>query len=105
MPLPRPAGPRALWADLRAFAAERTKHQWIAAFLAVMMPIIIVVGFYYDGKTNIDPGEQVIYVESWSATRTDVEIKAAQEERAKLQKAQQAERQRQYKELEKRFGM
>ena len=69
------------------------------------MPIIIVIGFITDAKTNIMPGEQIVYVESWSANRTDEEIKAAQIERQKAVDAAALERQRQFKQLEKRFGM
>ena len=105
MSLPRPSSPRALIADFRAFARERSRHQWIAAILAVVMPIVIVIAFYTDAKTNIAPGEQVIYVDSWSAKRTDAEIVAAQKEREDAERAQAAERQRQFKELEKRFGV
>ncbi len=105
MPLPRPASPRAVWADLRAFMRERPKHQWIAATAAVVMPLVIIFGFYKDAQTNIAPGEQVVYAESWTGNRTDEEIRAAQEERQKNREAIQAERQRQFKELEKKFGM
>jgi Mg2+/Co2+ transporter CorB len=105
MPLPRPASPRTLWADLRAFTREGGRHKWIAAFFAIVMPIVIVIGFIVDSRTNIMPGEQVIYAESWSANRTDEEIRAAQEEREKERQAIAAERQRQFKELEKKFGI
>lgn len=105
MPLPRPASPRALWADLRNFTRERSPHQWVAAFFALVMPLVIVVGFYFDAQTNIMPGEQIVYVDSWSGNRTDEEILAAQKAREQEQKAIAAERQRQFKELEKKFGM
>ena len=105
MPLPRPASPRVLWADLRAFAKERSRHQWIAAFFAIAMPIVIVFGFIVDARTNIAPGEQLIYVDSWSANRTDTEIKAAQAKREEERQAMAAERQRQFKELEKKLGI
>jgi hypothetical protein len=105
MPLPRPASPRALWADLRNFTRERSPHQWVAAFFALVMPLVIVVGFYFDAQTNIMPGEQIVYVDSWSGNRTDEEIVAAQKAREEEQKAIATERQRQFKELEKRFGM
>jgi predicted membrane-bound mannosyltransferase len=78
MPLPRPASPRALWADLRAFTSERRPHHWVAMALAVAIPIAIIVTFYFDGQTNIAPGPQLIYVESWPASRTDAQIKAQQ---------------------------
>jgi hypothetical protein len=105
MPLPRPASPRVLIADLKAFARERSPVQWIAASVAVLMPIIIVAGFVKDAKTNISPGEQIMFVDSWSANRTDAEIKADQVKRQRLEDAQKAERQRQFKELERKFGM
>ncbi len=105
MPLPRPASPSALWADLRAFARERGRHQWVAAFFALVMPVVIVVGFIVDANTNTMPGEQTIYVESWSAKRTDAEIKAAQKRREEERQAGAEERQRQFKELEKKFGI
>jgi len=105
MSLPRPASPRALWSDLRTFAKQRSRHQMIAAFAAVAMPIAIIVAFYFDGKTNIMPGEQVIYVENWPANRSDAEIKAQQKIDQERKDKALAERQRQYKQLEKRFGM
>jgi hypothetical protein len=105
MALPRPSSPRVLWADLRTFARERSKVQWIAALVAIAMPIVIVAGFIKDAKTNIAPGEQLTYVESWGSNRTDAEIKAAQEQREKDRQAAAVERQRQFKAIEKKFGM
>jgi hypothetical protein len=100
MPLPRPASPRALWADLRAFTSERRPHQWVAAALAVAIPIGILVLFVLDGRTNILPGPQLIYVESWPASRTDAEIKAQQKiDQAARDKANK-ERQAQFKRLD-----
>ena len=105
MPLPRPSSPRVLWQDLRAFARERPKHQWIAATAAIAMPVIILIGFYKDGQTNILPGEQIVFAESWSENRSEAEIKASQAERQKRREAALAERQRQFQELERRLGM
>ncbi|MFN3943344.1 MAG: hypothetical protein ACK4K7_00275 [Allosphingosinicella sp.] len=105
MPLPRPASPKALWTDLRSFFRQRSKHQLIAAFLALTMPLVIIFGFIRDAQTNIGPRPQVIYVESWPEDRTDEEIVAAQREHQAQREAAQAERQRQYKELQRRLGM
>ncbi len=77
----------------------------IAAFFAVAMPIIIVVGFYFDSQTNIMPGEQIVYVENWPSTRTDEEIKAQQKIDQERRDKALAERQRQFKEVERRLGM
>jgi len=105
MALPRPAAPKALLADLKAFARERSRHQWVAAALAILMPVVILVGFYYDSRTNIAPGEQLIYVESWSANRTDAEIVAQQKADQERKEKLKAERQRQFQKLEKQLGI
>ncbi len=105
MPLPRPASPRALIADIRAFAAQRPKHQWIALFLALAMPLGILVVFTIDARTNINPGEQVIFAESWTANRTDDETEAAQVERQRERERAEAERRRQWQALGDRLGI
>ena len=89
-----PTGPGDVCADGRS-----------AALFAVSMPVVIVFGFIKDAKTNIAPGEQIIYAQSWSSNRTDAEIKADQAKREKQREAAVAERQRQFKALERRFGM
>jgi hypothetical protein len=108
MPLPRPASPRALWADIRAFTAERRSHHWVALALAIAMPVAIIVIFVMDGHTNIMPGPQLIYVESWPANRTDAQIKAEQKiDQAARDKAKK-EKQAQFKRLDeglKRYGI
>ena len=105
MALPRPASPRALWSDLRSFLRQRSRYQTIGAVFAVAMPVIILVLFYYDTKTNIMPRERIVYVENWPSTRTDAEIIAQQKIDQERRDKALAERQRQYKELGKRLGM
>lgn len=105
MALPRPSSPKVLLADLKAFARERNRHQLVAGALAILMPVVILVGFYYDSRTNIAPGEQLIYVESWSATRTDEEIIAQQKIDQAEKERRAAERQRQFQKLEKQLGI
>jgi len=100
MPLPRPAGPRVLWQDLRAFWSQRPRHQWLAATLAILIPIGILVAFYYDAQTNIAPGEQVIFVDSWSANRTDAEIIAKQEVDLERRKAAEERRRQEWQRLD-----
>jgi hypothetical protein len=92
MPLPRPSGPRVLWQDLQNFWRDRPRHQWVAAVLAILIPVGIVVAFYFDAQTNIAPGPQVIMVESWPQSRTDEEIKAKQ--KIDLRRREQAEERR-----------
>ena len=103
MPLPRPASPRALWADIRAFTSERRPHHWVALALALSIPLGIVFIFDLDGRTNIAPGPQLIYVESWPANRTDEQIKAEQKvDQAARDKARK-ERQAQFKRLDEKL--
>lgn len=103
MPLPRPASPRALWADLRAFASERRPHQWVAAALAVAIPLAILFIFDLDGRTNIMPGPQLIYVESWPANRTDEQIKAEQKVDQAARDKLKKERQEQFRKLDEKL--
>ena len=102
MPLPRPASPRALWSDLKAFTAERSRYQWAGAAIAVAMPCILIFLFVVD-TSNIKRGPQLIYVESWSANRTDAEIVADQKKRQAEKEAAQKQRQEEMKRLSDRL--
>ena len=62
MPLPRPARPGILWNDVRALWNERPRHKWIAGTLAVLIPVGILVSFYYDAQTNVRPIRTIFYV-------------------------------------------
>src|SRR3954463_8130944 len=98
---PRPAGPRALIADLREFTRQRSRVQWVGAVVAVAMPILIVAGFYHDSSHGIAPGPQLIYVESWPASRTDAQTKADQVKDQAKREAMRKEPQRQFRKLDK----
>lgn len=102
MPLPRPSSPRAVWADLKAFAGERNPHQWIAGAIALAMPLALIGLFVLDSGTfKREP--QLIYVESWRADRSDAEIVADQKKRQAEKEALQKERQAQMKRLGERM--
>jgi hypothetical protein len=101
MPMPRPASPRALLADLRAFTAGRSRVQWFAAAMAVIMPLAIIILFVLDSKQNIAPGPELIMVKSWPANRTDAEIIADQKKHQIEREAALKERQRQWRKVEK----
>lgn len=88
---------------MRDFWRQRPRHQWVAAVLALLIPAGILVAFYYDAQTNILPGEQAIYVDSWSADRSDEEIIAKQEADLKVREEWERERQRQFKNLDDRL--
>ena len=103
MPLPRPARPSVLWQDLRAFWLQRPRHQWVAGTLAVAIPIGILVSFYLDSYTNTRPRQIITYIDSWPADRTDEQIKAKQKADLEQQRAREAERQRQFKQIDDRL--
>lgn len=102
---PRPVGPRAAFKDLAAFLRQRSREQVIGLALSLLVTAIVIIEFMVDSKINTAPPPQVIYVESYSANRTDAEIIADQKKDQAKREAARAERQRQFQKLENRFGM
>ena len=102
---PRPVGPRAAFADLRAFFRHREREHYIGAALALLVTIIIVIEFLVDSKINTAPPPRIVYAQDWRADRTDAEIIADQKKHQAERKAAQEERQRQFQKLEKQLGM
>lgn len=84
---------------------QRSREQRIAAALAVLSTMIIVVVFFADAKVNTETPAQIVYVEQWSANRTDSEIVAQQKKDQAAREAALKERQRQFKKLEKQLGI
>jgi hypothetical protein len=108
MPLPRPATPRALVKDLRSFWRGRPPGHWIAALLAAAMTTGIVIAFLLDSQSMGEVPEQVIFVDSWPASRTDAEIRAKQQADLAERNRAEAEHRRQLQRLEhtlNRFGI
>ena len=100
---PKPSSPRALIADIRAFAKQRSAVQWGVLATAIIMPIAMIVLFITDGNTNIQPGPRLIYAESWKADRSDAEIIADQKRDQAIRDAAIKERQRQFQKVEKKM--
>ena len=100
MRLPRPASPRALWNDIRAFAGQRSAHHWVAAALAITIPVVIFVTFAFDTKDAHKVPPQIIYVESWSANRTAEETRANIEALEARRKAGEEERRKSFQKIE-----
>ena len=98
---PRPAAPKALWADIRAFTAERSRYQWAGMAVALIMPTLLIATFFHDSAHGVAPGPQVIYAQSWPANRTDAQIKADQKRDQAQREAAMKERQRQFRKLDK----
>ncbi|MFP5329553.1 MAG: hypothetical protein ACLGHC_05385 [Alphaproteobacteria bacterium] len=102
---PRPVGPRNAFRDLAAFMRQRSREQLIGASLALLATVIIVILFLVDSKINTAPPPQIVYVDSWSANRTDAEIVAQQKIDQRKKREAEAEKRRQYQKLEKQFGI
>ena len=103
--IPKPVGPRAAFADLRAFMRQRSREKVIGAMLAVLVTAIIVIEFLVDSKINTAPPPRVVYADSWSVDRTDAEIVAQQKIDQAKKDAAAKEKQRQFQKLEKQLGM
>lgn len=84
---------------------QRSREQVIGATLAVLVTIIIVILFLVDSKINTAPPPRVVYVELYNSNRTDAEIIAEQKKDQAVKDAAAKEKQRQFQELEKKFGM
>ena len=91
--------------DLAAFLRQRSREQVIGASLAVLVTIIILILFFVDSQINTAPPAQVIYVEQYSANRTDAEIIADQKVHQAKREAAAKKKQEQFQKLEKQLGM
>ena len=99
------SSPRAALKDLGAFLRQRSREQALAATLSVLVTIIIIIVFFADSKVNTAPPPTIIYVENYRPGRTDAEIIADQKKDQAARDAAKKEKQRQFKQLEKRFGI
>ncbi|WP_294057409.1 hypothetical protein [Sphingomonas sp.] len=91
--------------DLRGFIAKRRPQELLFALPALVLTLLVLVGFYKDSRVETPPkGPDIIYVQSWPLSRTDAEIKAQQkidqiekEKRLAEIKRQQDERKAEFK--------
>jgi hypothetical protein len=102
---PRPVGPRAALSDLAAFMRQRSREQVIGGALALLVTTIIVIEFLVDSKIGTAAPQQVVEVELYAPDRTDAEIIADQKKDQARRHAYQAEKRRQFQELENKLGM
>ncbi|WP_093332142.1 hypothetical protein [Sphingomonas rubra] len=93
--------------DLRLFLATREKYEF--GFLTAAMAItgFVIYAFYKDSTVAVPYKRDIIYVEQWTADRTDAQIRAQQAIdgpiKAKAlaeQKAKQERRQAEFKQLD-----
>lgn len=100
MSLPRLVSPRALWADIKAFASERRPHQLFAGLAAVAIPTIIILTFIADTKDAHNAPAQIIYTNSWNADRSIEETRAAIRDHEERRKAAEEDRRRGFQKIQ-----
>ncbi len=101
---PRPARPRALVADIKAFFRQQERHKIVFALLSIMMPAIIVTGFYVDSKRDKRP-IQIVYVQNFNGNRTDAEIMKQNIADQKILDARREARRAEYRRLADKLGI
>jgi hypothetical protein len=103
--LPPMVGPRAALRDLTAFMRQRSREQVIGAALAVLVTMIIIIIFFVDSKINTAPPQQIVYVESFPADRTDADIIAEQKKASEDRKKAMEARRQEFEKLQKQLGI
>ena len=101
---PRPSSPRYLIADLKVFLATRQRHQLLFGAVSLLIPALIVAGFYHDSKTE-PPKPQMYFIASWPADRSDAEIIAQQKIDMKIKAKRDADKRAAYQRLAKQLGI
>ena len=104
MPLPRPASPRVLIQDIRAFWNAKPRGHWVAALLAGTMTTGIVLAFYIDSQSLAEPREQIIFLDSWPSNRTDEQIRTQQKADLEARVRAEAEHRRQLQRLDQNLN-
>ena len=101
---PRPSGPRAAWTDLKAFWRQQERLKILFALLSIMMPMLIVAGFYVDSKRD-KPRETITYITSFAPDRTDAEIEKQNIADQKILDAKREARRQEYQRLADKLGI
>ncbi|AEG50033.1 hypothetical protein Sphch_2372 [Sphingobium chlorophenolicum L-1] len=72
---PRPVSPKSAMSDLWSYFRENRPHKWPLLGLSVAFTWVIIWAFIVDANTNTMPTRnQIFYVQSWDANRTDAAI-------------------------------
>lgn len=96
--------------DLRVFLSHRQPHELGFLALSLVITGLLIGGFLKDSRVEKVYRREIIYVESWPASRTDAEVRAQQAKdlpgeiaRKKAIEQRQAERRAQFKKLDDRL--
>ena len=111
----RTISPLRAYRDLRQFLAQRKTHELVFLVLAITVTWTIMFAIASNSTVEKVYRPNIVYVQQWSANRTDAEILAQQKidgpkEKAAAEeiKRQQAETQAAYKRLDdklKKYGL
>jgi hypothetical protein len=92
--------------DLKSIFSTMNRRRWLFLCLSFAMTFAVLFGFLLDSDfRKLGPGEQLIYVESWRANRTDAEIVAQQKRDQTVRHRLEEERRRQYEKLGNTLGI
>lgn len=103
--LPPMHSPRAALRDLAALWRRGEREQRYGLVLALLATAIILILFFADSKVNTKPAPTITYVESWSADRSDADIKADQAKDQAAKAAFEEQRRKDYQKLQNRLGI
>ncbi|SNS57011.1 hypothetical protein SAMN06295912_10975 [Sphingomonas laterariae] len=104
MAIPRPSKPSVVWRDFRAFLGGEQRHKLLIAMVSVLMPALLVAGFYVDSKRDT-PKPQMYFIASWPADRSDAEIVAQQKIDQKALDAKREAKRQEYRRLADQLGI
>jgi hypothetical protein len=103
---PRPAAPKALWSDLKAYMADQGRFKLAGAALAIGMTSAMVTMFIVESRWGVLPtGPQIVFAEDFSAARTDDDIRRDQKIDAAKRHAAQKAKQAEFKRLADTLGI
>ena len=70
---PRPVSPKSAMSDMWSYFRENRPHKWPLLGVSVAITWVIIWAFIVDANTNTMPTRnQIFYVQSWDANRSDV---------------------------------
>ena len=91
-------------ADLWNYIKEDRPHRWASMGLAITIPAVVMYTIY---RSLVPPpqGPQIIYVESWPATRSQADVEKDWLERAKQANEDNAKRRAAYRAVADSLGI
>lgn len=104
MAIPRPSKPSALLRDLRAFLGGEHRHRLLFGFLSLLMPALLIAGFYVDSRRD-PPKPEMYFIPSWPADRSDAQIIAQQKIDQKKKDAEREAKRQEYRRLADKLGI